>query len=73
MLTSCFFLLVTVLTYSVVPKLLNPYTRLMRHYAATLMMAFICLSATILKIDTLMKDHRETCVIMGKKIILYCK
>ena len=66
MLTSCFFLLSTVLIYSVVDKLLNPYTCLMRHYAISLMMAFILLAASQLKKDTLRKDTPEICVFLGK-------
>ena len=67
MLTSGFFLLVTVLTYSFVPVLLNNYTRLMRHYAVTLMMAFFILAWAQLKTVTLINEFQGICVIMGKK------
>ena len=41
---SCFFLLLTLIVYSVVPNLLNFYSRLMRHYVVTLFMAFSILA-----------------------------
>ena len=47
-------------------KLLNPYTRLMRHYAISLMMGFILLAASQLKIQTLTEDLQEMCVFLGK-------
>ena len=41
MLISCVFLLVTLLIYSIVPGLLNHYTRIMRHFVATILIAFL--------------------------------
>jgi hypothetical protein len=38
------FLGITVAVYSTVRKLLNPYTRLMRHFATSMMIAFLVLA-----------------------------
>ena len=44
LLTSTVFLLLTLIVYSYWSRLLNPYTRLMRHFALSMMLAFILLS-----------------------------
>ena len=41
---SCIFLLATFIIYTVVPNLLNKYTRLRRHYVITIMIAFIIIA-----------------------------
>ena len=41
---SCIFLLATFIIYTVVPNLLNKYTRLRRHYVITIMVAFIIIA-----------------------------
>ena len=44
LITSAVFLLLTLIVYSFWSRLLNPYTRLMRHFALSMMLAFILLS-----------------------------
>ena len=55
MLLSCLFLLITLIIYSAIPKLLNHYTRLMRHYVVTIMVAFV-----VLAIQNLVGNLTET-------------
>ena len=43
-LISCVLLLATLVVYSVVPKLLNSYTSLMRHYVFNILIAFLVLA-----------------------------
>ena len=66
MLISCVLLLATLVIYSaIVPKLLNHYTRLMRHYVVAIMMAFSCMS-----INHLMKGLTRNpgpCKLLGKR------
>ena len=49
MITSSIFLLLTALIYSYIPKLLDPYTKLMRHYTVNLMMALLLLAIAQLR------------------------
>ena len=51
LIVSCLFLLATLIIYSVIPKLLNHYTRLMRHYVVSIMVAFLTLATTNLEGD----------------------
>ena len=69
MMTSSFFLFLTVLIYTAVPTLLNPYTRIVRHYSVNLMLAFIILAATYLKEDALLNHYRGTCSMIGEDML----
>ena len=74
---SCFFLLATLIVYSSLPKLLNAYTRLLRHYVANIMIAFLILSIFKIhkqKVGPLLKDshsaglHPGLCETIGKMV-----
>ena len=64
MLVSCMLLLVTLVMYSAIPKLLNHYTRLMRHYVVAIMMAFSCMAVSHLKED-LTNTNPGACKFLG--------
>lgn len=64
MLLSCLFLLITLIIYSAIPKLLNHYTRIMRHYVVTIMVAFLILAIQNL-IGKLDKTSPGACKFLG--------
>ena len=68
MLISCVFLLVTLLIYSIVPGLLNHYTRIMRHFVATILIAFLIMVVNQMEYkDGHLKDIQpEFCLFLGK-------
>ena len=67
MLTSSFFLAITLLIYTIFPKLLTYYTRIMRHYTSNLMFAFIILAINQLK--SFYGDAPVLCEFFGKWLI----
>jgi len=44
LLVNCLFLLITLMVYTLYPKLLNHYTRLMRHFVVAMLGAYLLLS-----------------------------
>ena len=80
MMGSCFFLVVTLLVYTIIPNL-RPckdgmeYTKLMLHFTFAMLMAFICM-ATVQLTPTLNDDSPGFCEFLGKywiQIILQFK
>ena len=69
---SCFFLFAALIVYSSLPKLLNAYTRLLRHYVANIMIAFLILSIFKIhkqKLEQPLKDsHPGLCETIGKMV-----
>ena len=69
-LISCILLLVTLVVYSVVPKLLNPYTSLMRHYVFNILIAFLVLAIVKLvkqnRSEPLKDTNPNVCTFIGK-------
>ena len=61
---SCLFLVTTLFIYSVVPGLLNHYTRLMRHYVVSFTVAFMTMAITNLSGD-LTESLPEVCKCLG--------
>jgi hypothetical protein len=62
---SSIFLLATLIIYTAYPKLLNNYTRLMRHFTANLMCAFVILSVNQ---QVIMTNHEPLCSMSGKDL-----
>ena len=80
MMGSCFFLIATLLVYTIIPNL-RPckdgmeYTKLMLHFTFAMLMAFICM-ATVQLTPTLNDDSPGFCEFLGKywiQIILQFK
>ena len=74
MMGSCFFLVATLLVYTIIPNL-RPckdgmeYTKLMLHFTFAMLMAFICM-ATVQLTPTLNDDSPGFCEFLGKYWIL---
>ena len=68
MLTSCFFLMVTMIVYSIVPKLLNSYSKLMIHYSTSLMLGLLCMALNHLVKDKL--ERPKLCSFLGKVTLI---
>ena len=69
---SCIFLLATFIIYTVVPNLLNKYTRLRRHYVITIMIAFIIIA--INNFVGTQEIHPIFCKLFGKySFLIYQK
>ena len=69
MLISALLTLITLIIYTVVPNLLTPYSRLMRHFTVSIMMAFICMAIVQLATN-LNEDSPEFCTFLGNMAIL---
>ena len=69
MLISALFPLITLIIYTVVPNLLTPYSRLLRHFTVSIMLAFICLAIGQLATN-LNEDSPEFCTFLGNVVIL---
>ena len=69
-LICCILLLATLVVYSVVPKLLNPYTSLMRHYVFNILIAFLVLAIFQLveqkRSERLNNTNPNICTFIGK-------
>ena len=68
MLISALFPLITLIIYTVVPNLLTPYSRLMRHFTVSIMLAFICMAIVQLATN-LNEDSPEFCTFLGNMAI----
>ena len=68
MLTSCIFLVVTVIVYSVVPKLLNSYSKLMLHYSTSLMLGLLCMA--IIQLGNNWHEKPKSCSFLGKCVYI---
>ena len=64
MLTSCFFLVVTMIVYSFVPKLLNSYSKLMLHYSTSLMLGLLCMA--VIQLGNNWHEKPKSCSFLGK-------
>ena len=64
LLTSSFFLFLTLLLYTIWPKLLTHYTRIMRHYTLSLFLAFVILA--INQFHTLKEFNLGLCIACGE-------
>ena len=69
MLISALFPLITLIIYTVVPNLLTPYSRLMRHFTVSIMMAFICLAIVQLATN-LNRNSPKFCTFLGNMAIM---
>ena len=64
MLISVLFPLITLIIYTVFPNLLTPYSRLMRHFTVSIMLAFICMAIVQLATN-LNEDSPKSCTFLG--------
>ena len=67
MLTSSIFLFITLIVYTYIPKLLTHCTRLMRHFAFALMLAFMFMAIPQLNMRI---DGTLLCALFGKYFVI---